>query len=137
MGFILRTKLKNIFRAISFDEIELNGIGGDSKKLLEKVSSQWIILFKWIDHILKHYSNIFSTGCSRSKLHWNSFRGNTWWICYAHWWWQCKYHLSVQKLLAFFYWNLCKLPTQRCKYHDWSKFGGYAPSETDDQIIIN
>lgn len=37
MGFILRTKLKNIFRAISFDEIELNGIGGDSKKLLNSI----------------------------------------------------------------------------------------------------
>lgn len=37
MSFILRTKLNNIFRAISFNEIEVNRINGDNKQLLDSI----------------------------------------------------------------------------------------------------
>lgn len=40
MGFILRTKLNNIFRTISFNEIELNLINGDEspeEKLMDAI----------------------------------------------------------------------------------------------------
>lgn len=129
MEFIVRTKMNNIFRSISFNEMEIESVGEDKERFINEVIKKSKFALKYFNKNcgVSTCICIFSFDCSQCT-EWKYCRGGScWWVWDANPWWQRISHQTVQKLFAFFYWNPYKTSPRWHRNFDRSEYNVFIP----------